>query len=180
MNVLSAIDRLLLDVAEGRRQLTSAELGAVLEHVSRVGFSLRATERVRGRLRGQIWQGRELKGSDRLPPAEVHFLTHAVARQEWPLGTDQQGYITSIRQVIRDPASGVFLNRYQTVRGLGVVRRSRHLRGPGGADWVLVQYRLGWGHWITAYQPTRGLEELDAPAWSDIQWLQQPTNVSGR
>jgi hypothetical protein len=82
--------------------------------------------------------------------------------------------------VIRDPTSGVFLNRYQGVRGLGILRRSRELRGPSGADWLLVQYRLEWGYWSTAYQPVLGPRQIDSAPWSDIQWLRRPASGSER
>ncbi|MGD9895313.1 MAG: hypothetical protein AB7R89_24030 [Dehalococcoidia bacterium] len=141
MNRDSAINRLIIDVAEGKRLLTSIELAEVLEHISRAGFNPNATERVRGRLSGQMWQGRVLRGRDRLPPADVHYLWHVVDQQEWPMGTDQAGYIESIRQVIEDPTSGVFINRYYGALGVGIARESRELRGPRGFDWVLVQYR---------------------------------------
>lgn len=62
---------------------------------------------------------------------------------------------------------------------LTIVRESRELRGPRGHEWVLVQYRVNWGHWVTAYQPLLGLAELRNPNWSDVRWLRQPTSSSG-
>jgi hypothetical protein len=168
------VDRLILEAASGTRQLTRNELRRVLEHVARAGFHPTAQERVRGRLDGVEWKGRFLKGSDVLSASEVHYLWHVVKRQEWPTGTSPAEYIQSIRQVVLDPASGAFTNRYQGAWCLGAIRESRELRGPRGQEWVLVQYRLGWGHWTTAFQPEDGLDELHNPDWSDIRWLRRP------
>jgi hypothetical protein len=170
----SAIDQLILNTAGGMQRLTPSQLRRVLDHVAQAGFNPLASEQVRGRLAGQSWHGRVLTGRDRLPPAAVKYLWHVVTRQEWPHDTTFQAYIDSIRRVILDPTSGIFTNRYQGAHGLGIVRETRELRGPRGFGWVLVQYRLGWGHWTTAFQPELGLQELDEPEWSDIRWLRPP------
>jgi len=172
---LSEIDRLILAEASGARSLSSWELRRVLEHVAQVGYDPTAAEQVRGRLAGRSWRRRVLTGKDRLPPAEVKYLWHVVTRQEWPRRTTLQGYVDGIHQLILDPTSGMFTNRYQGVWGLGIIRELRELRGLRGFEWVLVQYRLGWGHWTTAFQPELGLRELDEPEWSDIRWLRPPT-----
>jgi hypothetical protein len=150
----------------------------VLQHVAQAGFDPGATEAVRGRLAGTHWQGRVLAGKDRLPPVELKYLWHVLTRREWPQGTTLQNYVDSIRQIALDPESGVFASRYQGAWGLGIVRESRDLRGPGGHDWLLVEYRVARGHWMTALQPERGLQELDDPRRSDVRWLRQPKRSS--
>jgi hypothetical protein len=142
--------------------------------VARTGFDPRATERARGRLAGVSWQGAMLSGREMLRPAEKHYLWHVVRNGEWPVGTTLVDYLTSVRQVIIDRTSGIFINRYQGELSLGFIRESRELRGPGGQEWILVQYRVSRGHWITAFQPNKGLAELGESGWSDIQWLQRP------
>ena len=173
------IDRLILDAATGRRRLTSAEIQQVLEHVARAGFDPNRLERARGRLAGLVWQGRTLAGHDLLLPAEVHYLRHVVRQQEWPAGTSLAAYVESIGTVLLDEASGVFTSRYQGAWQLGVVRRSGTLRGPGGFAWVLVEYRVATGPWVTAYQPEQRLGELHHPRRSDLRWLRQlpPTSA---
>lgn len=152
MNLQSDVDRLLLDVTQGMRQLVAAELTDLLNQVSRVGFHPTETERVRGRLSSLVWQGRTLKGSDRLPSASVHYLWHVVLRREWPDRTTQAEYIASIRRIITDPVSGVFTNKFQDAPGLGIIRESGDLRD---------------------------LRELNEPEWSDIRWLRRPASGSG-
>ena len=165
-------DQLIVEAATGARQLTTSELGQVLEHVARAGFDPNALERVRGWLAGVSWRGMTLRGRDRLPPAEVKYLWHVVSGQEWPLNTSLQDYFDSIRRVILDPRSGVFIGRYQGAWQLGVVRDADDLRGPGGSEWVLVEYRLVLGHWVTALQPRVSRDaELRNPRRDSIRWL---------
>jgi hypothetical protein len=171
---LSDADRLILAAGTGLRELTPDELEHVLRHVARAGFDPGAREEVRGRLAGVVWRGRTLRGKDMLPPAEVKYVWHVLTRREWPDGTSFDDYVDSIRQVVLDPASGAFVNRYLGAWGLGIVRVSRELRGPEGHDWLLVQYRVERHHWTTAFQLEDGLEELRKPQWSDIRWLRRP------
>lgn len=168
----------MLEAANGSRQLTDAELRHILEHVAQAGFHPQDLETVRGRLTGVPWRGRRLTGVDRLPPAEVKYLWHVLTRQEWPAGTTLLAYLNSIRDVVLDSASGVFTCRYQGIWSLTIVRESGELRGPRGHEWLLVQYRVGRGHWTTAFQLEQGLAELQRPQWSDIRWLRQPTSRS--
>lgn len=119
-----------------------------------------------------------LAASDLLSPAEAHYLYHVVKQQEWPVGTSLADYVDSIQRVILDPSGRMFTNRYVGQWSLGIIRESRDLRGPGGYDWVLVQYRVGYGYWATAFQPADGLDELRKPDWSDIRWLRRPKRSS--
>lgn len=169
------VDRLILEAAAGERKLTRAELRRVLEHVAQAGFDPNARERVRGRLAEREWQGTVLRGGDRLPPADVHYLRHVVAGREWPAGTTLVAYLGSIGAVVLDPRSGVLVCRYQGAWQLTIVRRSHELRGPQGSDWILVDYRLETGHWVTAFQPPNGLRVLRRPTRGDIRWLRRPS-----
>jgi hypothetical protein len=170
---LPAPDQLILDAAEGRRQLTADELQQVLEHVAQAGFDPTPSVRAKG-LAGLLWQGRLLTGRDLMTSAERHFLRHVVRFQEWPPGTGLADYLSSVRDIILDPMSSVLVSRYLGSWQLGVVRESLHLRGPGGLDWVLVEYRVALGRWVTAYQvPT--LQDLHSPERTHVQWLRPPT-----
>jgi hypothetical protein len=171
--------RLILEAATGARQLSADELQQVSEHVAQAGFDPDARETVRGRLAGLAWKGRTLTGSDRLSPLEVHYLWHVVQLQEWPAGTTLEAYAESIRRVVLDPTSGVFIHRFYGAWQVGIIRESRDLRGPRGREWTLVQYRVSLGHWVTAFQPRAGLAELSKPQWSDLRWLRRPRRSSG-
>lgn len=170
----SESDRLILEAAEGTRRLTPEEIRRVLVDVAAAGFDPHARERVRGRLAGLEWQGTVLRGSDRLPSAEVHYLRHVVAGNEWPPSTTLADYLRSIRQVVLDRRSGILASRYQGTWQLTVIRRSREWRGPEGFDWILVDYRVEIGHWVTAFQPREGLRALRQPNRKDSRWLRQP------
>jgi hypothetical protein len=138
-----------------------------------VGFDPTAQERVRGSLAGTEWRGVTLKGSDRLPPAERHYLRHVRKLQEWPVGTSLEEYIESVRRIVRDPRSGVFTSQYQGALQLGIIRRSGDLRGPGGFSWILVEYRLRTGHWTTAYQPDDSEGALATQRREGLRWLRR-------
>jgi hypothetical protein len=169
----SGADRLIVEAATGARRVSDTELQQVLAHVAQAGFDPTPLARAGGRLAGVNWHGHMLRGSDRLPPAEVHYLRHVVVRAEWPQGVSLDSYLESIRAVILDPLSGVLTSRYEGSWQLTAVRHSGELRGPDGFEWILVDYRVGLGYWVTAYQPASGLQELQSPRRSDVRWLRQ-------
>ena len=84
----------------------------------------------------------------------------------------------SIGEVVLDPTSGVFTNQYGGALALGVIRETGELRGPGGYDWVLVQYRVRRGRWTTAFQPVDGLDELEKLEWGTVRWPRAPTRAA--
>jgi hypothetical protein len=167
------VHALIVEAASGARRLTGDELSRVLRWVADAGFDSTARETARGLLAGMAWRGRVLAGTDRLPPAERHFIRHVVQVQEWPVGTTLDDYVQSIRDIVLDDASGVFTSIYRGAPQLGVIRRAGSLRGPDGTDWVLVEYRLATGHWVTAYQPSLGLRELAMPQRGGLRWLRR-------
>ncbi len=154
-------DRLILEVVIGARTLGSDQLRRVLEHVASAGFDPGGQERARRILHGLPWRGRVLDASDRLPTAEAHYLRHAVVGLEWLVGTTFQGYLDRLRDIILDPSSGLLVSHFQD-KGwqLTVVRASGILQGPRGSPWVMVDYRVLTGHWMTAFQPRAGLAWL--------------------
>ncbi len=147
----------------------------MLAHVAQAGFDPQARERAGGRLAGVWWQGRALRGSDRLPPAEAHYLRHVVVGQEWPPGTTLAEYLRSIRAVILDPQSGLATRRYEDKAWqLTIVGRSGCWRGPGDGDWIMVDYRLDTGHWMTAYQFSGDPDARVLVKGSEVRWLRRP------
>lgn len=174
-----AVHRLILDVAtDPQRILSLEELGEIVQHVARAGFDPHALERARGNIVGSLRpDGDEVQRGERLPPAEVHYLRHVVVQPEWPAGTSLAGYVASIREVIGDSDSGLLVCQYQGAWQLTVVRESRLLRGPAGQDWLLVDYRLGTGHWTTAHQLRQGLADLRSPRREHLRWLRIPPST---
>jgi hypothetical protein len=173
-------DRLILDASTGTRRLTQDEVRRITEGIARAGWDEQALETVRGRLAGLVWQGTPLRGKDRLPPAVTHYLWHVVKQREWPDGTSLDAYTASVRRLILDPASGLFTSLYNGAWQLSVVGASGDLRGAGGSDWVLVEYRVGTGHWVTAYQPDHSLaDEVRRPARENVRWLRRSSSTFG-
>ena len=147
-------DLLIVEAATSARQLTDEELQQIVDHVERAGFD--PAIRV-----GQT-------------AAMRHFSKHVEKQQEWPQGTTLELYLESVRAVVRDPQSGIFTSRYQGAWQLGIVRRTGDLRGLRGFDWVLVEYRVAIGLWVTAYQAAEGLNELASPQRTEVRWLRRP------
>lgn len=171
----SRADQLILEAATGARRLSLTELQEVLEHVAQAGFDPNARERARGQLAGIVWQGQVLRGSTLLPPVERHYLKHALVQQEWPPGTTLDDYIRSIREVILDPRSGVAMRRFEgKAWQLTVVGPSGRWRGPDGGEWMLVDYRVETGHWMTGYQFKDDPELILREKASDLRWLRRP------
>ncbi len=169
-------DRLIVEAATGARELTPDEISRVLEHVARAGFTPAADAQAGGRIAGVIWQGRTLRGSDRLTSAEVHYLRHVVVQGEWPVGTTLNEYLDSIRAVIMDPASGLLTSQLHGEWQLALVRRSGMWRGPAGFPWLVVEYRVALGHWVTAFQPQQGLALFsETPHRQRQRWLRHPS-----
>ena len=89
--------------------------------------------------------------NDRVSSVEAHYVRHVLGGQEWPAGTTLAQYLASIQQVFLDSRSGILISFYQGAWQLAAVRRSYELQGPSGRGWVLVEYRVGLGRWVTAY-----------------------------
>lgn len=168
------VNRLILDAATGARRLTPEELRSIIEHVAQAGFDPTEREQAGGRLAGIEWQGQTIRGRDWLSPSEAHYLRHVVVQREWPVGTTLQGYLDSIAQVITDRRSGVVTSQYQGAWQLAILRRSHELRGSEGAAWILVDYRVALGRWVTAFQPREGLAVLRRPERGGVRWLRRP------
>jgi hypothetical protein len=167
-------DTLIVDAATTGRALTPDELRAMLDHVARAGFTPATTSRVGSLGAGTSWRGRTLRPGDRLLPVEAHYVRHVLGQQEWPPGTTLAQYVQSITAVILDSRSGILTCRYQGAWQLTIVGRAGAFRGPAGSPWILVEYRVGLGHWVTAHQPRVGLRVLLSPMRTDRRWLRRP------
>jgi len=170
-----ALTGLLLGAALGQHPLAEPELALIQPHIAGTGFDPAGLERAGGRLSGLVWQGRVLRGRDLLPPAEVHYLRHVVRGAEWPAGTALGDYLASVRDVILDPATGIFTSVFAGAPQVGLIRRAGPLRGPQGHPWVLVELRILRGYWTTAHQPADALGAIFRPGREDVRWWRPPT-----
>jgi hypothetical protein len=174
-----AVHRLILDAAtDPARHLTEAELARIVRHIAGAGFDPDALERARGNLVGRLrLDGRKIETGDRLPPAEIHYLRHVVAREEWPPGTTLGDYLASAVHLCNQPTSRVFVSRYQGVWQCGVIGWNEAARGSDGQDWLIVDYRLVTGHWATVYQWPHGPSGLADPfvdhRREGLRWLRR-------
>jgi hypothetical protein len=107
------VDQLIRAAAQGARVLSPEEIVRVIDHVAAAGFDPSARETARGSLRGQVWDRQVLTARTRIPADARHWLLHACVNGEWPDGTLLSDYVDSLRQVILDPESGVFINQYK-------------------------------------------------------------------
>jgi hypothetical protein len=169
----SPLDELIVSAAVGTLRLTARQLSQVRDHVAQAGFDPTARERVRAELAGVVWAGQILTARDRLPPAERHYLKHVVMRAEWPRGITLVEYVASLRRVVLDRRSGVLTSRYQGTWQVGFIAPARTMRGLRGGDWILVEYRLATGFWVSGYQFAGGLRVLNSPQRTELRWLRR-------
>ena len=174
------IARYILEASRGERLLAPDEIREIQEHVADAWYNLTREQRIPRDLVGTQWRGRVLQPGDACPTDVVHYLKHVVVRQEWPPGMAFAAYRESLRELIRDPDSGLLTSTYRD-KGchLSIVRRSRELQGPGGYEWLLVEYRVSTGNIATAFQLEEGLSYFDRPGRREKQWLRRPRLMSG-
>ena len=149
---LHPVDRLIQDIAETGRLATQDELKQVSEYVAGIGFT--ATELPR------------------------HHEKHVTRQREWPQTMSETEYAESLRQMVLDHRSGVAISQWWRTSQWHVTMmgRSAPFKGPGGHDWIAVEYRVGDGSWATAFQPVAGLEHVNSHhRRRNVRWLRQPT-----
>ncbi len=157
----------------GLRELSDDELRKIVEKVAKAGFNREHTSLVKPEMAGLVWKGKPLEVGERLPADEWHFVKHVLARQEWPEGTSLDEYLESLRAVIRNPESSIMVSRYQGIYWqIAFIAESGRWRGVGGSDFILVEYRDGYGFWITGFQPVDLQKQLHVHR-SDIWWLRK-------
>jgi hypothetical protein len=174
-DVRSDVDQLILDLGLSARDPTGRDLEAIRRHVGAAGFDPLATfpadRRVVGlrRANGQI-----IQRGDAIPTAELHYLRHVVEQQEWPTGTTQAQYEASLRDLAVTLRVGILLSERPPFGWhVAIVGRTGSMRGPGGRDRVVVEYRVATGSWATGYQPREG--SRFAISRLRRRWLRLPT-----
>jgi hypothetical protein len=100
---------------------------------------------------------------------------HVVTREEWPSDTTEVEYLESLRTIVTDWRSGVYLARDEiegtwTLYFVGRVRRS--WRGRMTGQRVVVLFNGEQQFWITGFQADEGDYYVDQQGGS---WLKRPS-----
>jgi hypothetical protein len=90
--------------------------------------------------------------------------THVENNREWPVDTTPEDYAESLRAIVLDPRSGIYLEYSEddddwTVYLVG--RARRQWRGPSSGGWIVVIFNIDRGLWITGFQPKRSLAYIE-------------------
>jgi hypothetical protein len=161
-------DDLIKVAGLGLRELSPQELNKVVQHVAQAGFDPQGSERCGGRLAGLVWSGKILKGSDMLPPGEVHYLRHVVAQKEWAEGTTLEKYYQSLEQVIRDRNSRILISKFGGEWQVGFLGENK----PGTQyTYTWIDYRVSRHHWITGLQIVDWEKFLRESKRTNLKWL---------
>lgn len=167
---------LILDIATTGRDPTDGEVRRIRADVAAAGFDPNATSRAGSLAHGLLWAGMVVQSYDRLNVTVAHYLRHAVAGQEWPRETTIAEYVSSLRAVIEDQRSGIYLSRYAGVWSVAFVGRTGVWRGIRGNAWTLVEYRPEYGFWVTGFQPRDGLDHVSESVQRTAgRWLREPS-----
>ncbi len=167
--------------------LTDREKQTVREYVARRGFDPSLEIPVPQNVWGIEYEGRTYGPGDRELTGTVHFLDHAFERGEWPDDTPEYMYYRDAEEIVLDPDSRMFVNRFRDERTgelrpqLGFIgksedpRKGRYMRGPEGREDVLVEFRLDRAHIATALQRSDAAAHVERQAEEDkrrdLRWL---------
>ena len=141
----------LLEVAEqGKRSLTDAELGQVVDHIASAGFDPTPNSIVPKKYDGWIVDNKLLRQGDRVPTGYLHYAKHVQENVEWPTGTSYNEYIQDLQRVVRDPQSLIVLNKYPAGElQLSFMGPAGKSKGINRTDWIVVNYRVNRSAWMT-------------------------------
>lgn len=173
---MNPIDRMILEAAQGKRELSNDDLDLIARHVARQDFSRAKKISAKNYVRGKRWGGKTLRRGDWIDPLQEHYFKHVDRNEEWPAGTTPTDYVRSIKEVITDPDSGIYTSDFGTTGYvIAFVRRSRNLKGTRGSDWTMVEYSPLDAVWKTSFQPRDGLDWFtDNPGRRNGKWLRPP------
>ena len=171
----SATDEMIFDLAAGVRDPTGQDLEKIRLHVAEAGFDptrmLPADQRVVGM---HSSRGSVIRQGDPLSTGELHYLRHAVRQEEWPVGTSLGRYQDSLSALAASLRVGILLRQIAHFGWhVTIIGRSGRWKGRLGSDWMIVEYRVSDGYWVTGYQPRDGL--LFANRRPRRRWLRLPT-----
>lgn len=172
---MGVVDELIDELIRTGRKLSDAECRSLREAVASVGFDPHATARAGGKLAGIPWNAQIVASRDWIPNDVRHYLRHVIAQQEWPTGTLIDEYLQSLRDAVLDEDGAILLERFPDVQRLTFLGHCGRWRGPSGGPWILVGYNLGYGYWVTGYQPDEEhFLSLQGSEGAGRQWLRPP------
>jgi hypothetical protein len=173
--MLSAVDQLILDLGLGARRASGRDLEVIRLHVAQAGFDPLATYPAGRRAAGHRREnGDIIQSIDRVHTAELHYVRHVIEQREWPDGTTQAQYEESLRNLALRLRVGILLSVKPPFGWhVAIIGRTGNMRGVGGKEWSVVEYRVESGHWATGFQPRDGLRF--AVERRRQRWLRLPT-----
>lgn len=166
-------DELIKFASLDLRPLTNREIGKITNFVAERGFNDSLLEKAGGRLSGRKWQGNTIKGSDMLGAGVVHYLRHVVFGNEWPAGTTLEDYYESIRDVVGDSQTKMFISRYLGELQAGFVRDAGPYKGASSKGIFFVEYRISTGSVVTANQAKTIDGIIESLERSGIIWIRK-------
>jgi hypothetical protein len=170
------VNDLITEIAESGREATDDEIRRIREHVAGVGFEPGGRTKAGTSIDGLLWQGWIIRSNDWMDNSAVHFLRHTVAQPEWPQGATLNEYIASLRQAIKDPGSGIIIEKLFGQWYLSFVASAYGITGSEGSGWILVCYSVKYGYWVTGYQPKLGLNHFNLNPAEGERWLCELSN----
>lgn len=163
-------DDLIRVAGLGLRELTPRELNKVVEKVGLLGLSQDPIQKVDQSIAGLMWNGKMLQKGDMISPEDAHYLKHVVVNGEWPMGTTLREYSNSLREIIQNPKSSIFISKFNENWQIGFVGRSGKWQGENGFSHIFVEYRVKYSYWVTGFQP-KYLSEQIYKNREVIKWL---------
>ncbi|MCE5209845.1 MAG: phage head morphogenesis protein [Chloroflexi bacterium] len=146
-------DDLIRVAGLGLRGLSPSELNKVVRHVAEAGFEPGGQQKISTMLAGQIWEGKVLQKGEFIKPDVAHYLKHVTVSKEWPEGTNLEEYLQSLKNIVEDPNSDIFISKYNDAWQVGFVGKSGKWQGAKGNSFIFVEYKVKYGYWVTGFQP---------------------------
>lgn len=154
------------------RELTPSEVNRIVEKIGELGLCHDPIQKVDNSTAGLVWKGKALQIGEMVSPEEAHYLKHVMVREEWPEETTLDEYVSSLRQVIENPNSSIFISKYDGNWQIGFIGESGKWQGSKGHKFILVEYRVKYGYWVTGFQP-EFIEKQIIQKRETILWIQK-------
>jgi hypothetical protein len=103
----------------------------------------------------------------------VHYLRHAVFKEEWPKGTSLSEYLASLQNVITDKTTRIFAGNYQGELQISFIRDANEFAGKDSSGTILIEYRSKLGYLVTANQVKTEFEIVNDNKRSGIIWIRK-------